>query len=119
MEEHDVLVGQPHGEYLTHLTLQSENITAISEAILEFTGKYNINDKLKVIGCDSTNVNIGCMGGVIYRIEKKIGHMVVWLICLLYTNEILLCHLFTNLHEKTCGKNHFSDAHGAGFFSGH
>ena len=58
-EEHYVLVGQPHGEYLTHLALQSGNATAISEAIREFTGKYNINDELKVTGCDSTNVNTG------------------------------------------------------------
>ena len=47
MEEHNVLVGQPHGEYLTHLTLQSGNTAAIGEAILEFSGKCNINDELK------------------------------------------------------------------------
>ena len=67
-EEHYALVGQPHGEYLTHLTLQSGNAVPIGEAILEFIGKYNVNHKLKVIGCDSTKVNTGSMGGVIHQI---------------------------------------------------
>ena len=110
MEEHYVLVGQPQSEYLTYLTPQSGNATAISEAILAFTGKYNINDELKVIGCDSTNVSTGCMGGAIHQIEKKIGHRVMWLICLLHTNELPLSKLFTHLDEKTCGKDGFSCA---------
>ena len=84
------MVGQPHGEYLTYLKFQSGNETAISESILEFTGTYNINEKLKVIGCDSTNVNTSCMGGVIHPDEEKIGHRVMRLICLLHTNEFLV-----------------------------
>ena len=76
MKEQYVLVGKPPDEYLTNLTLQSKNATAISEAILEFTGNY-INDELKVIGCNSTNVNTGCMGGVIYRIKEKIEYRVI------------------------------------------
>ena len=111
-EEHYVLVGQPYGEYLIHLTLQSGNAAAISEAVLEFTGKYNNNDEAKVIDCDSTNVNVDCMGGVIYQIEEKIGHRVMWLICLLHTNELLLHHLLTNSVGKTWGKSNFSGADG-------
>ena len=106
-EEYYVLVGQPRGEYLTHLTLQSGNAVAISEAILKFTGKYNINYELKVIGCDSTKVNTGNIRRVIHRIEEKIGHMVMWLICLLHTNELPLLRLFTNLDRKTCRKESF------------
>lgn len=107
-KEHYVLVEQPHGEYLTHLTVQSANAAAISEAILEFSGKYDINDTLKMIGCDSTNVNTGCNGGAIHIIEEKIGHKLMWLICLLHTNELTLHHLFTKLDGKTTGKDSFS-----------
>ena len=72
-EQHYVLVGQPHSEYLTYLTLQSGNVAAISEAILEFTGKYNIDDELNVIGCDSTTVNTCSMEGVIHPTEETSG----------------------------------------------
>ena len=88
-EEHYVLVGQPHGEYLTHLAVQSGN-AAISEASLEFNGKDNINYELKVIGCESTNVNTGGIGGFIHLIEEKIGHRVMWLICF-YIRMSCLC----------------------------
>ena len=101
------MVGQLHGKYLTHLTLQSGNAVAISEAILEFTGKYNNNHKLTVIGCDSTKVNTASMGGVFHQTEEKIGHRVMWLFCLLHINELPLGHLFTNLYGKTCGKDSF------------
>ena len=79
----------------------------MSEAILEFNGECNINDELEVIGCDLINVNTGSMRVVIYEIEEKIGHRVMWLICLLHINELPLRHLFTNLDEITCGKNIF------------
>ena len=72
-EEHFVSVGQPHREYLTHLALQSGNAAVINEATLGFTGKCKINEELEVIGCDSININTGCMGRVIHRIEEKIG----------------------------------------------
>ena len=48
-KKHYALVRQTPGEYLTHLALQSGNAAAISEAIIEFTGKYNINAELKVV----------------------------------------------------------------------
>ena len=104
--------GKPHGEYLIHLTLQSGNAVAISEVIFEFTGKCNINDELKVIGYDSSNVKTGCMGGATHQIEDKIGHSVMWLIYLLHTNELLLRHWFINLDGETCGKDSFLVAHG-------
>ena len=106
------MVGQPHGEYLTHLTLQSGNTAAITKAILEFTGKYKINDLLNVIGCDSTYVNTGSMEEVIHQVEENIGHRVMSLICLLHTNESSLRHLFTNLAGKICEKDCFSGVYG-------
>ena len=107
-EDHYVLVGQPHDEYLTHLPVRSGNAAAISQAILEFTGEYDTNNTLKIIGCTSTNVNTGCNGGEIHRIEEKIGHKLIWLICLLHANELPLRHLFTSLDGKTTVKDSFS-----------
>ena len=107
-EDRHVLIGQPHDEYFTRLTVRSGNAAAISQAILAFTGKYDINNTLKVIGCGSTNVNTGSNGGEIHRIKEKIGHKLIWLICLLHTNELPLRHLFTSLDGKTTGKDSFS-----------
>ena len=104
------MVEQPHGEYLTHLTLEKKSAVSVSNAILEFTGNHDINDTLKVIGCDSTNVNTGSNGGVIHLIAEKLDHKLMWLICLLHTNELPLPHLFTKLDEKTTGKDCFSNA---------
>ena len=80
----------------------------MSQAILAFTGEYDINTTLNVIRCDSTNVNTGCNGGVIHLIEETIGHKLMWLICLLHTNELPLRHLSTSLDGKTAGKDSFS-----------
>ena len=113
-EDHYVLVGQPHDKYLTHLSVRSGNAAAISQAILEFSGEYDINNTLNVIGCDSTNVNTGCNGREIHRIEEKIGHKLIWLICLLHTNELALRRLFASLDGKTTGKDSFS-----GWYSSH
>ena len=111
-KDHHVLVWQPHDKYLTHLTVRSGNAAAISQAIqyevLAFTGTYDINTTLKVIGCDSTNVNTDCNGGEIHRFKEKIGLKLIWLICLLHTNELPLRHLFTSLDGITTGKDSFS-----------
>ena len=109
-EEHYALVEQPHREYLTHLTLERGSAVSVSNAILEFTGNHDINDTLKVIGSDLTNVNTGPNGGVIHLIEEKLDHKLMWLICLLHTNELPLRHLFTKLDGKTTGKDCFSGA---------
>ena len=44
------------------------------------------------------------MRRLIHRIDEKIGHRVMWLICLLHTNELPLRHLFTKLDEKLVEK---------------
>ena len=94
------MVEQPNGEYLTHLILERGSAASVSNPILEFTGNHEINDTLKVIGCDLTNVNIGSNGGVIHLIEEKLDHKRMWLICSLHTNELPLGHLFTKLDGK-------------------
>ena len=64
-----------------------------------------------MIGCDSTNVDNGSKGGVIYLIEEKLDHKLMWLICLLHTNELPLRHLVTKVDGKTTGKDCFSGAY--------
>ena len=105
------MVEQPHEKYLTHLTLERGSAVSVSNAIPEFTGSHDINDTLKVIVRDSTNVNIGSNGRVIHLVGEKLDHKLMWLICILHTNELPLRHLFTKLDGKTTGKDCFSSAY--------
>lgn len=67
-----------------------------------------INSHIQVVGCDSTNTNIGGRGGIIQYIEKALGRPLQWFVCLLHTNELPLRHLFQTLDGPTTGANTFS-----------
>ena len=62
-EEHYVLVGQPQGEYLTHLTLQSENTVTISEAILSLLANTMLMSLMSLV---AIHLMSNCTGGVIH-----------------------------------------------------
>ena len=53
------------------------------------------------VGGDSTNVNTGWKGGAINFLEILLGRKVIWLVCMLHTNELPLRHLIINLDGKT------------------
>lgn len=65
--------------------------------------ELHIADNVLAIGCDSTNANTGCKGGVINCLEKKLGRPLQRFICMLHTNELPLRHLFEQLDGGTSG----------------
>ena len=60
----------------------------IAKQLCEFVKEYDLG--ILAVGGDSTNLNTGWKGGAIHFFEVKIGQRVVWLICLLHTNELPL-----------------------------
>ena len=69
--------------------------------------QLGISESMQVIGCDSTNVNTGCRGGVIQILERDLRRPLHWCICLLHTNELPLRHLFQKLDGPTTGDKSF------------
>ena len=63
---------------------------------------------LKVVGCDSTNLNTGTKGGVLRHLELLFGRPLQRFICMLHTNELPLRHLFLHLDGPTTGDTTFS-----------
>ena len=59
-----------------------------------------------IIGCDSTNVNVGWKNGINRNIELYLIRPLF--VCILHTNELLLRHLFQHLDGKTSGPSSFS-----------
>jgi len=60
-------------------------------------------EKLVAIGCDGTNVNTGCDGGVIRLLEVHCNKSLYWFVCLLHMNELLFCHLLIHIDGVTLG----------------
>lgn len=108
VEDHYVLVEEPGGNYLTHVTPLSGKSTDIASSILKVIRDADAGDCISAVGCDSTNTNTGCKAGVIRQIELGLQHPVNWFICMLHTNELPLRHLFKTLDGSTSGPLSFS-----------
>lgn len=88
--DHYVLVEEPGGNYLTHVTPSSGRRIDIANSIVTVIRELDANDSILAIGCDSTNANTGCKGGVIHHLEVALRHPVNRFICLLHTSELPL-----------------------------
>lgn len=111
-EEHIVLLAEPESTFYGHITQSSDTSSNITKSIIDFLTdndkrKFNIS-KLIVLGCDGTNVNTGHKNKVIPLLEKLVSHKLHWFMCLLYTNELPLCHLFQTVDGKAFGLNQYS-----------
>lgn len=107
-EEHCVVLTEPGGEYLTHTIPSSSKATDIATSIMDVMNDRNITDDVVVIGCDSTNINTGCVGGVITCLENSLRRPLQRFICMLHTNELPLRHLFQQLDGGTSGATTFT-----------
>ena len=105
-EEHYVLVSEPGGRYISHVTPDSSKAKDISQEIIDVYRSHNGN--LKVLGCDGTVNNTGPNGGIIHRIETNLQCSVHWFICQLHGNELPLRHLFQYLDGNCKGPSSFS-----------
>ena len=77
------------------------NYTILEEKIFSMT-------PLVAIGCDGINVNTGVKNGVIKQIGNALGSPMHWFVCMLYSNDLPLRHLFNALDGKTSGPRSFT-----------
>ena len=108
LEEHYVLVVEPGSDYLTHTTPISDKAIDITNSIFQIITDQGATDTICAIGCDITNTNTGCKGGVICQVELTLGCPLCWFICMLHTNELPFQHLFVHLDGPTSGANSFT-----------
>ena len=106
-EEHYVIVAEPNGEYITHVVPESGKAIDIAQAIYTAIDDNNMSSDLNIIGCDSTVVNTGYLGGIIPLIEEHLQKPLQWSICLLHTNERPLRHLLIDIDGPTIGDKAF------------
>src|ERR1051325_8567188 len=106
-EEHYVLVSEPGGKYIAHVSPKSGKSKDRADSILFRLNEMGLHSNIRVVGCDSTNGNTGVRGGAIQYLEKAMGRPLQWFICLLHTNELPLRHLFQELDGSTSGGNTF------------
>ena len=69
----------------------------IADHLVDWIREKDLQDGIKAIGGDSTNVNTGWSGGVMRWVEEKLGRRLVWIVCVLHTGELPLRHLIIEL----------------------
>ena len=109
-EEHYTVCSEPWEKYLLHFTLnKTTDGKKCAEIIIDNLHKLlverGIDQTLLIVGCDSTNVNTGGLGGVTYFLEKKLHWKLNWLVCALHTNELPLRRLIITLDGRTLCNN--------------
>lgn len=108
-EEHIVLVSEPGAQYMGHVTPSSGKSADLKDSIVTFLTQNDIKtEKLVAIGCDGTNVNTGCDGGVIRLLELHCNRPFHWFVCQLHMNELPLHHLLIHIDGVTLGPNSFT-----------
>lgn len=108
-EEHYTLIQEPGSEYIGHISPNSGSAEDITASISTFICSNVIDtSNLSAVGCDGTAINTGSKGGVIRRLELKIGRPLQWFVCQLHANELPLRHLFHHLDGATTGPKSFS-----------
>lgn len=100
IKEDHITLTDCQGVFLMHFTKAPvEGVRAgkvIALRIAAFLESYGINSTIRMIGADSTNTNVDHMNGAIALLEKQLGKRLLWIICLLHTNELPLRHLIAH-----------------------
>ena len=108
IEEHYVIVGEPNGFYLSHVTPEDGTGYKISRSVYSAIKDTALEQKLKIVGSDGTAVKTGKSKRFIASLETLIGRPLQWVICLLHLNELPLRHVFQNLDGVTSRPDSFS-----------
>ena len=120
MEEHVSIVLEPGSSYFTHLSPTNGASESIARAILKCLETKSVDMvQIQAIGCNGTVVNTGVKKGVIRLLETSLNRPLQWLVCQLYTNELLLRHLFVHIDGATSGPQGFTGPIGKAFASCH
>jgi len=108
-EDHYSVCSEPGGSYLFHFSLEpvqgKKPAEVAANHLFEWLDQKSCCDSIQAIGCDSTNLNTGHNGGIIHLLEKKLEKNLIWLVCLLHTNELPFRHLFSALDGGTSSNN--------------
>ena len=111
-EEHYVVISEPGDHYVSHITPEFGKAFDLFQSLYGILQSTNSVVSNQVVGADSTNVNTGSVGGVIYFLESAVGRPLHWFIGMLHTNELPLRHLFKILDGPTSGSTTFFDVIG-------
>ena len=112
-EEHYTVVSEPGGEYIFHFSPPESDKTAsaaqqIARCLVDWMRRHGVDQTLRFIGGESTNLNTGIWGGVFTFVENMLGRPLNWLICGLHLNELPLRHLIADLDGPTSSDTGFS-----------
>ncbi|KAK3925274.1 MAU2 chromatid cohesion factor-like protein [Frankliniella fusca] len=108
-EEHISLVAEPGSHYIGHVTSTSGSAEDEMQAIWQHLQDNSIDmQHLQVVGADGTNTNTGWKGGVIRKLEEKLGRPLQWVVCLLHFNELPFRALFEHIDGVSKSPNTFA-----------
>ena len=107
-EDHHVVVGEPGGFYLTHLTTDDGKGLTVAKALGECLENTDLKERLVVIGTDGTASMTGPHTGFIRCLELLLKKPLQWSICLLHCNELPFRHVFKLLDGTTNSPDSFN-----------
>ena len=107
-EEHVTMCSEPGGQYLSHFTPKGKDAKSIADEIYAFLVEHGLDKTLIYIGGDSTNVNTGFKGGIMFFLEQLLGHRLIRIVCEIHTNELPTRHVIIEIDGPTTGTNSFS-----------
>lgn len=108
-EEHISLVAEPGSHYFGHVTSPSGSAEHEMQAIWQHLQDNSVDlEHLQVVGADGTNTNTGWKGGIIRKLEEKMGRPLQWVVCLLHLNELPFRALFEHIDGVSKSPNTFS-----------
>ena len=110
-EEHYTVCSEPGGNYLFHFISEESDLKKPAEIIADHLVKWlkerSLHLTLQAIGCNSTNVNTGWVGGMLQWVEKKLSMKHEWIVCDLHTGELGQRNYLIALLKATInGQNH-------------
>ena len=108
LEEHYVIVGEPGGFYVSHVSLENGKGITIVNSIGNSIENTTLEEKLVIAGNDGTAIMTGAYKGAIHLLEERLNKPMQWAICLLLFHELPLRHVFISLDGETKSLNSFS-----------
>ncbi|KAE8746239.1 hypothetical protein FOCC_FOCC007111 [Frankliniella occidentalis] len=108
-EEHISLVAEPGSQYIGHVACECGQAESEFQAMWQYFEANSIDlEHLQVVGADGTNTNTGWKGGIIRKLEQKLGRPLQWIVCLLHFNELPFRALFEHIDGGTSGPKSFT-----------
>lgn len=104
-ETHAVVIGNPGNLYIDHLSPETSDADCLANDLFGLVKAHDSVETLRAVGADGCAKNVGCKGGVIANLERKIGRSLHHFICILHFLELPLRHMFQHYVGKSTGPN--------------